>query len=89
MIAGLKAMVIPLHVPREIEALANESGEPVAVMRNGRRIRVAAILNTWRIDDEWWREEISRQYFQVELKGGLVLNIFHDLVSGKWYQQGY
>lgn len=80
-------MDIPLHIPREIEVQANDWGEPVAVTRNGRRIKVMAILNTWRIDDEWWREEISRQYFQVELKDGLVLTVFRDLLSGRWYEQ--
>ncbi len=80
-------MVIPLHVPREIGVLANDSGEPTVITRNGRRIKVAAILDTWRIDDEWWREEISRQYFRLELKDGMVLTIFHDLISDRWYQQ--
>jgi hypothetical protein len=82
-------MITPLHTPREIGVLMNSSDEPDVVTRNGRRIRVSAIMNTWRIDDDWWRDEISRQYFQVELKNGLVIAIFHDLVSGKWYEQRY
>jgi hypothetical protein len=82
-------MATPLCLPREIDVRVNGRGEPVAVTRNGRRNRVAAIQGTWRIDDEWWRETISRQYFQVELQGGLVLTIFRDLVSGRWYQQRY
>ena len=82
-------MVTPLYVPKEIEVLTHDSGEPAVVIRNGKRSQVAAIQNTWRIDDEWWRERISRQYFQVELKNGLLMTIFHDLVSGKWYRQRY
>lgn len=82
-------MVSSLYLPREIDVRANGLGEPAEVTRNGRGSRVAAVRNTWRIDDEWWRERISRQYFRVELQGGLPLTIFHDLVSGKWYQQKY
>ena len=82
-------MAAALYVPREIEVLAHDSGEPAVVVRNDKRARVVSVLNSWRIDDEWWCDEISRQYFQVELKNGLVLTIFHDLVSGRWYQQRY
>lgn len=81
--------MVALYVPKEIEVLTRDLGEPAVVVRNGKRSQVEAILNAWRIDDEWWREEISRQYFQVQLKVGLVMAIFHDLVSEKWYQQRY
>jgi hypothetical protein len=82
-------MAAALYVPREIEVLPYDSGEPAVVVRNNRRVHVALVLNSWRVDEEWWRDEISRRYFQIELKDGLVLTIFHDLVSGKWYQQRY
>ena len=80
-------MVTPLLMPRPVEVLTNDSNEPAAVTRNGKQSQVAAILNSWRIDDEWWREEISRHYFQVELQNGPVMTIFHDLVTSKWYEQ--
>jgi hypothetical protein len=48
---------------------------------------VASILDRWRIDDEWWRNEVSRMYFQVELEGGQVVILFHDLITDRWYQQ--
>jgi hypothetical protein len=41
----------------------------------------------WRIDDEWWRQEISRCYFELELSGGTVITAFQDLISGTWYWQ--
>jgi hypothetical protein len=82
-------MVISLYMPREIDVRANGPGEPAEVTRNGKRSLVAAVRNTWRIDDEWWREKISRQYFRIELQSGMVLTIFRDLVSDKWYQQKY
>ncbi|MBE0480627.1 MAG: hypothetical protein IBX68_06570 [Dehalococcoidia bacterium] len=82
-------MAARLNEPREIEVLADVSGEPVALVRNGRRSAVTAVRNAWRVDDEWWRDEISRLYFEVELKDGLVSTVFQDLLSGKWYQQKY
>ena len=80
-------MVTPLHEPKLVKVLANASDEPSAVTRNGKQCHVMAMLNSWRIDDEWWREEISRHYFQVELQNGAVMTIFHDLITSKWYEQ--
>ena len=82
-------MVTPLYLPREIEVSADNSGVPEVIVWKGRQNRIAVISNIWRIDDDWWREEISRMYFEVEFRNGQVMTIFHDLVSGKWYQQRY
>jgi len=82
-------MVTPLYVPIEIRVAASEKGVPGIVILKGRRRRVAYIRNMWRIDDEWWREEISRRYFDLELGDGSVATVFQDLVSGRWYQQRY
>jgi hypothetical protein len=53
----------------------------------GFALSVAEILDRWRIDDEWWRKEISRMYFQVLLEGGQLLTVFHDLIEEGWYEQ--
>jgi hypothetical protein len=82
-------MSTPLYLPREIEVSADSCGVPEVIVRKGRQNRIAAISNIWRIDDDWWRDEISRMYFEVELRNGQVMTIFHDLASGKWYQQRY
>jgi hypothetical protein len=48
---------------------------------------VEAILESWRIDDEWWRQLISRRYFEVILEGGGRVVLFEDRVSGEWFVQ--
>jgi hypothetical protein len=60
------------------------------VRRGGPEVPVLQILDRWRIDDEWWRKEISRMYFQVLLapeEAPLVMTIFHDLIEGGWFAQ--
>ncbi|MFN0095754.1 MAG: DUF6504 family protein [Dehalococcoidia bacterium] len=74
-------------VPAAVEATAN--GAPKAILWRGAYLRVAALHDTWRVDDEWWREEIARRYFVVELEGGRRLTIYHDLVHDLWYAQPY
>jgi hypothetical protein len=48
---------------------------------------VEAVLESWRIEDEWWRHPISRRYFEVLLASGGRVVLFEDLVSGEWFVQ--
>ena len=45
------------------------------------------VLEEWRIDDEWWRQTISREYRAVVLDDGSMVTLFHDLLDGLWYAQ--
>ncbi len=82
-------MTTPVFVPKEVKTTADDTGVPTAIVWNSRQRQVICVRNRWRIDDEWWREEIARRYFELELDNGSVITVFHDLVSGKWYQQKY
>ena len=79
----------PVNPPRPIEILANPRGVPAMVAHGGQQLRISAVLDVWRIDDEWWRDEIGRRYFHVLLDDGTEASIYHDLVSGQWYEQRY
>lgn len=80
--------LLPLNLPRPAVVEAKE-GEPEMVLSHSVLRRVLDISDRWRIDDEWWRTEISRQYFALELEGGTRLTVFQDLVTSAWYQQQY
>jgi hypothetical protein len=67
----------------------DDAGTPRAIAWRGRFRRVVAIHDRWRIDDEWWREEIARLYYDVELEGGRRMTVFRDLVAGGWFLQPY
>jgi hypothetical protein len=78
----------PLNRPRRIEIVV-ERERPVTLVEGSKRHRIETIQDTWIIDDEWWRDPISRQYFQVVLEGGIVRTIFHDRTSDTWFAQSY
>ena len=78
-----------LNQPKPSAVEANTLGEPKAVVVQGRFQRVRTIRDTWRIDDEWWRDEISRRYFSIELENGRGMTLYHDLVGGGWFAQSY
>jgi hypothetical protein len=49
--------------------------------------RVEAVVDEWRIDDEWWRTPIHRRYVEVVLEGGAHVVLFEDVMTGEWYLQ--
>jgi hypothetical protein len=49
--------------------------------------RVESLNESWRIDDEWWRQAITRFYYEVMLEGGKRVVLFQDLITGSWFIQ--
>ena len=80
----------PLNRPRPLRVEAGADGRPIAVYLSGQRYAVESVLETWRIDDEWWREQaVSRLYFSLLLEDGRTVTVYRDLVSGRWATQVY
>lgn len=78
----------PLGQSRVVTVHTDEHGEPVHVRLPGKTARrVAVVREQWRIDDEWWRQVISREYRSIVLDDGKVITLYHDLVDGSWYVQ--
>jgi hypothetical protein len=78
----------PLAKPVAVTVRTDEHGELTHVRLPGKTARrVDAVRERWRIDDEWWRERISREYLAVVLDDGRVLTIFRDLSDDRWYAQ--
>ena len=66
-----------------IEVDVDEGGRPVALRLAGRRERVE-VCNHWRIEQEWWRRPLRRDYYKVAGERLLAL-IFRDGVDGSWH----
>jgi len=79
----------PLKEPRPVVVATDDRGEPVAVVLGRQRLAVSQVLDVWRIDDEWWREEVSRLYYRLLLEDGRPLIVYRDLVQEQWYKQSY
>ncbi|KPJ96655.1 MAG: hypothetical protein AMS18_00540 [Gemmatimonas sp. SG8_17] len=93
----------PLNLPQPAEVELDGQGRPTAVNSiqppNGgtaeqrekgygqERRAVESILEIWRVDDEWWRQPISRWYAEVVLEGGMHVTLYEDLMTGDWYIQ--
>jgi hypothetical protein len=79
----------PLDAPSPVEVRTDREGSPleVRIRGEGRAKRVANVREVWRIDDEWWRQPISRLYYEVALENGKLLTLYRDLVEGGWWRQ--
>ena len=88
--AELRRPPTRLKVPRPlvVETEAGPDGPaPRWVTWRGTRRAVAAVEDDWRVDDEWWRDEVSRHYFAVTLADGCQLTLFLDRIAGTWWEQ--
>lgn len=78
----------PLNRPRPVRVETDEDGQPTAIWLSGHRCAVEPVLETWRIDDEWWRKRsVSRLYYSLLLEDGRALMVYCDLVTGSWFNQ--
>ena len=78
----------PLGTPKPVTVRTDDRGDPMFVRLPGKTARrVAVIRERWRIDDEWWRQTISREYRTIVLDDGKVLTLYHDLLLDEWYVQ--
>jgi hypothetical protein len=78
----------PLNEPRPLR-IQLENGRPVALIDHSKRHPIANIQDTWIIEDEWWRQPISRQYFSILLSNGQTRTIYHDRTTNTWFAQAY
>jgi len=54
-----------------------EEGRPRWVAYRGRR-KVVRLLDRWRAGGRWWRLEAGRDYFLLEVEGGLLLEVYRE-----------
>ena len=69
-----------INVPKEVVVELDAMGMPRLV--GG--VTIEAVIETWRIDDEWWRTRIARRYHEIVLDGGKHAVLFEDQMSAEW-----
>ncbi len=78
----------PLNSPRPVQVNESRHRLPGSIVLDGHSLKVTSIIDTWEINDEWWRgKPIARLYYRVITQGDTHITIFRDLVDGQWYRQ--
>lgn len=77
-----------LNEPKPVTVLT-EDDLPATLIEKDRQYAIAQIQDTWIIQDEWWREEMDRQYYYLLLDNGTLRTVYHDRIADTWYEQSY
>lgn len=78
---SLRALASP--VPARV--IAGPSGVPHAVVAQGRRRMVTAILEDWLVQDRWWTDDpVDRHYFELLVEPGRRAVVFRDERRDRW-----
>ncbi len=72
--------------PVSIKVKISPEGSPAAFVYQKKPVVIRAISNRWRVREGWWREEVSREYFQVDTSRFNCL-IYRDLLKDDWRLQ--
>jgi hypothetical protein len=76
----------PLNQPRPVSVETDGHGAPIAIDRRA----VEAVIETWHVEDEWWRPQpVSRAYWRLLLEDGRTVDVYRDVLRGRWYRQAY
>ena len=82
--------VRPLNLPRPVQVTVDhQSGLPLTLREHNHTHEIERVQDAWQIDDEWWREPISRRYLQVILRDGAMRTLFQDRIANRWFEQTY
>ena len=76
----------PLNRPRACK-VNTECGIPIEIIEGKRHFPVDRVQDRWQINDEWWRAEIDRNYFELVMADGRIRTVYHDRVRNTWYEQ--
>jgi hypothetical protein len=62
-------------------------GVPVRVRLGHDWLRVERVFARWRVESDWWRAPVAREYWKLELAGDepLVCEVFLDRLAGGWW----
>jgi hypothetical protein len=70
-----------------IIAHTDRTARLVAFRWNDRDHQVETIVARWRVDIRWWRRRVWRDYFEMTTYSGLMVVVYHDLISDRWFLQ--
>ncbi len=66
---------------------ADEMGVPLSFTWQGHRHAVTKVTKRWRVDEEWWRRRIWREYFKLTTRSRMLVIVYRDLLTGQWCLQ--
>ena len=76
-----------LNAPKPIEVRESPEGEPESVLVRRHWQWVERIDDRWAFDLWWLPQPITRSYYRTDMGDGMLLTLFRDQRSERWYRQ--
>ena len=70
---------------RDAEVRVDGDGMPVALRAASGWRRVQEVVSTWRVETDWWRTPVRRDYVRCLLDDGDCVEVFRELDDGTWH----
>ncbi|UCC89485.1 MAG: hypothetical protein JSV81_09280 [Anaerolineales bacterium] len=70
-----------------IDVVSDATQTPCTLIWQGQSHQVHGIAKRWRVDMDWWRGRIWREYFKLTTHTGLLVIVYRDVLTGRWYLQ--
>jgi len=72
-----------------IEVFTSQALWPTRLIWERRLHPVLRVEDYWLADFGWWRSDtrVARDYFLLTTTTGLLLEVFHNLITDAWYLQ--
>lgn len=73
----------PEGLPIQVEADARWT--PLRFVWGEELYHVERVFDRWRVDEDWWRGRIWREYFVVTTTPRRLVELYHDLLADAWF----
>ena len=63
------------------------AGIPTTAVVAGTRRPVLRVCGRWRVESDWWRSPVSREYWKLEVGGPaeVLCDLYRDCLTGEWW----
>lgn len=72
------------HKPAKIVVILSQD-IPYCFIWQSKQHQILLIAQQWRFDVGWWRVRLWRDYYRVTTDTGLLVLIYHNLLSDTWF----
>jgi hypothetical protein len=64
-----------------------DEGDLVGLIVAGQRHTVVEALRRWRVEADWWKDGVARDYLTLRTADGMVCDVYGDRRTGAWWLQ--
>jgi hypothetical protein len=72
-----------LSPPAAIKVTLSDDGTPAFI--TGAFSGALDPITRWKVETEWWKKPVVREYWKALLNSNLLCEIYHDLGGDEWF----